>query len=68
MIFRRGGKNCTMKNEKWIVFSKSQYINSNPVGAVLEQKHHIWHPVCYASRSLTSPEKIIVNLRKKSCQ
>ena len=29
-IFRLDRKNCTMKNEKWIIFPKSQYVNSNP--------------------------------------
>ena len=30
MIFRQGGKNCVVKNEKWIVVPKSLYVNSNP--------------------------------------
>ena len=30
VIFRLGGKNCIMKNEKWIAFLESRYINSNP--------------------------------------
>ena len=39
------------------------------LGAVLEQKHcDTWHPVSYASRSLTSAEEILGNLKKKSCQ
>ena len=29
-IFRLDRKNCIMKNEKWIIFPKSQYVNSNP--------------------------------------
>ena len=29
MIFRLGRKNCNVKNEKWIVFTESQYVNSN---------------------------------------
>ena len=29
MILRLGGKNCVVKNEKWI-FPKSQFVNSNP--------------------------------------
>ena len=31
MIFRRSGKNCVVKNEKWIAFPESRYVNSNPV-------------------------------------
>ena len=31
MTFRLGGKNCVVKNEKWIVFPESRYVNSNPV-------------------------------------
>ena len=30
VIFRLGGKNCVVKNEKWIVFPESRYVNSNP--------------------------------------
>ena len=31
MIFKVGGKNCNMKNGKWIKFPESRYVNSNPV-------------------------------------
>ena len=31
MIFRLGRKKCTVKNEKWIEFSESPFVNSNPV-------------------------------------
>ena len=31
MILRPGGKKCVMKNEKWIEFSESPYVNLNPV-------------------------------------
>ena len=31
MIFRLGEKNCIVKNEKWIIFPKSQYVYSDPV-------------------------------------
>ena len=30
MIFWVGGKNCIVKNEKYIVFPESRYVNSNP--------------------------------------
>ena len=36
------------------------------LGAVLEQKHHyIWHPVSYASRSLTSAEENYCHLKNE---
>ena len=39
------------------------------LGTVLEQKHYdIWHPVSYASRSLSSAEENYCQLEKKSCQ
>ena len=31
MIFRLDGKKCIVKNEKWIEFSESSSVNSNPV-------------------------------------
>ena len=30
VIFWVGGKTCIVKNEKWIVFPESRYVNSNP--------------------------------------
>ena len=30
MIFWLGGESCIVKNEKWIVFPESRYVNSNP--------------------------------------
>ena len=41
MIFRLGGKNCIVKNEKWIEFPEPQYVNSNPVFEKL-QKQVCW--------------------------
>ena len=38
MIFRPGGKNCIVKNEKWIKFPKPQYVNSNPVFEKLQKQ------------------------------
>ena len=39
MIFWLGRKNCVVKNEKWIVFPESWYVNSN---------HGIFnHPMIY---------------------
>ena len=36
VVFRIGGKNCIMKNKKWMTFPESRYINSNPVTIVIE--------------------------------
>ena len=30
MIFYLGKKNSVVKNEKWVVFPESRYVNSNP--------------------------------------
>ena len=38
MIFRLGGKNCIVKNEKWIKFPEPQYVNSNPVFEKLQKQ------------------------------
>ena len=37
VIFRLGGKNCIVKNEKWIVFCESRYVNSNPAWKIWKQ-------------------------------
>ena len=36
VVFRIGGKNCIVKNKKWMTFPESRYINSNPVTIVIE--------------------------------
>ena len=38
VIFRLGGKKCVVKNEKWIEFSESPYVNLNPVFDKLQKQ------------------------------
>ena len=44
MIFRLSVKNCTLKNEKWIIFRESQYVDLNP-GVVVQKIYSKMHPV-----------------------
>ena len=42
VIFRQGREKCVAKNEKWIIFSKSQYINSNPAKGQFQVAKRNW--------------------------
>ena len=50
MIFWLGRKNSVVKNEKWIVFPKSRYVNPNP-GIF---NHPMIYKICDATMSIST--------------
>ena len=65
VIFWVGGKNCIVKNGKFIVFPESRYVNSNP-GMVIN-KTRMWkcHKILQTSEAVARDLFYIKVVRKK---